>query len=101
MLFRSRQPLLADEHDDRELRVAPARVAEQLVDGLSEARRPLPELALADEEVAPVVAPYATTRGGSNVRGAEAATSLAPRSLRVYRRALAKATGTPVDRVGC
>ena len=47
---------LADEHHDGELGVAPSRVPEELVNGRGEAFDARPELALADEEVAPLVA---------------------------------------------
>src|SRR6266536_1089761 len=49
----ARQPLLADEHHDRQLRLSPACVAEELVNGVTEALDARPELALADEQVAP------------------------------------------------
>jgi len=44
------QAALAHEHDDRQLRIPPGPVAEQLVDGLDEALLARPELTLADEE---------------------------------------------------
>src|SRR5262249_38077117 len=43
------------EDDQRELRVPPPGVPEELVDRVDEARRAVPELALADEEVATLV----------------------------------------------
>src|SRR4051812_39352306 len=48
LLNNRRDVALADEQDDGELRVAPRRVAKQLVDGVCEALRARPELALAD-----------------------------------------------------
>ena len=49
------QVAFADEHENRELRVAPGLVAKELVNGLGELRRAVPELALGDEEVAAFV----------------------------------------------
>ena len=42
----------AIENEDRRLAIAPGRVAEELVDCFAERRRPLPELALGNEDVA-------------------------------------------------
>jgi hypothetical protein len=41
--------LSGDEQDERRLGIPPDGVAEQLIDGHVELRRPVPELALADE----------------------------------------------------